>query len=329
MGASPAHAEQVAKIAARIDEFPLVRGSFGRGELSIDQVYEVVMKAPAWADAKMDNFAKISTVRQLRRMIRDEHFDGDPDEPKPQPAPVRDRVGFGWDEHDRFGLHANVDAATGAVVEAAMNEARDSLFRAGDESVTWVDALTEVLLCDGLVQPVWERDHTPVGVGRTQRAVPDRLRRLIEHRDQGCRVPGCGSTHVEIHHIVHWSVGGPTETWNLVSACPRHHQRHHRGALGIVGNADQPDGLVFPDADGRILDHHGRPKLPTGPPPEPDGRYEHPTGERMDGRWIDWAHPNARQQRAEFSRESCERRAEIDREAQRRAARDWYDQNSP
>ena len=335
MGSSPAHAKQVAKIAGRIAEFPLVRGSFGRGELSIDQVYEVVTNAPAWVDHKMDNLAKVSTVRQLRRMIRDEHFEGDPDEPEPAAKPCRDRVSFGWDEHGRFGLHANLDAATGALVEAAMNEACESLFRAGDDTVTWVDTLAEVcnrslgsaplerrerfktylhihtdsglsqltngvplpdsvrdyLLGDGLVQPVWMRDNVPVGVGRTQGIVPERLRRLVEHRDQGCRVPGCTATHVEIHHIEHWSDGGPTESWNLASTCPRHHQQHHEGVLGIAGNADEPNGLVFTDANGWVLDEHGRPRVPTGPPSEPEGRYQHPTGERMNGHWIDWTHP--------------------------------------
>jgi len=54
-------------------------------------------------------------------------------------------------------------------------------------------AIVDYLTCDGHITPVWEHDHTPVGYGRTQRIVPTRLRRLIEHRDRGCRVPGCGA----------------------------------------------------------------------------------------------------------------------------------------
>jgi len=69
------------------------------------------------------------------------------------------------------------------------------------------------ILCDGFVQPVWERDGVPFNVGRSQRIVPDRTRRVTERRDQGCRVPGRTSTRfVEIHHIVHWIDGGPTGT---------------------------------------------------------------------------------------------------------------------
>ena len=69
----------------------------------------------------------------------------------------------------------------------------------------------------------------PFSIGRTQHIVPDRTRRIIQRRDRGCRVPGCDSRFVEIHHIVHWNQGGPTDTWNLVSLCPRHHTLHHQG----------------------------------------------------------------------------------------------------
>jgi hypothetical protein len=278
---------------------------------------------------------------------------------------------LGWDEHGRFHLHAHGPADRGVVVEAAMNEARDALFRAGQQDVTWWDAFEEVcgrslaaaplerrerfttylhvntdrditqltngvplpdlvrdyLLCDSSLRPVWERDHTPVGVGRTQRTVPDRTRRLIEHRDQGCRVPGCGARHVEIHHIVHWSDGGPTETWNLISVCARHHRQYHQGVLGVAGNADETNGVLFTDHHGRVLDHHPAPRAPTRPPPQ--GSYRHPTGERLDARWIDWIHPNARRRRHEQALESCRRSMEREREQQRRDAQHWYDHNTP
>jgi hypothetical protein len=45
-------------------------------------------------------------------------------------------VPFGWDQHGRVNFHANGPAERGALVGAAMNEARDALFRAGHEDVT-------------------------------------------------------------------------------------------------------------------------------------------------------------------------------------------------
>ena len=159
-------------------------------------------------------------------------------------------------------------------------------------------AVRDRLLCDGVVQPVWRSEGVPFSVGRGQHAVPERTRRIIELRDRGCRVPGCDTSHVEIHHIVHWLDGGLTDTWNLVSLCPKHHRMHHQGGLGITGNADEFDGIVFTDRDRRRLcgvdPPDSRPEPPVAPRP-----YEAPLRGRFDWNWIGlgWSHPNAVEQR--------------------------------
>lgn len=106
---------------------------------------------------------------------------------------------------------------------------------------------------------------------------------------------------VQIHHIRHWAKGGETESHNLLSLCRRHHKLHHLGELGISGNADTADGVIFTDARGRALADHPEPKPPTEPPPKPASRYEHPTGERLNPMWtgLGWAHPNALKRRRE------------------------------
>ena len=68
-------------------------------------------------------------------------------------------------------------------------------------------------------------------------------------------------------------------TWSR--SVPHDHRLHHRGQLGIIGNADDPDGLVFTDADGRVIDPAAHPTKPTGPPPSPAHPYQHPLGERL------------------------------------------------
>ena len=77
-------------------------------------------------------------------MIRDEHFDGDPDEPEPEIKPERETCSFGFDDHSRFNFHADLDTDDGMIVDAAMNEARDSLFAAGKTDVTWSDTFVEM-----------------------------------------------------------------------------------------------------------------------------------------------------------------------------------------
>ena len=145
---------------------------------------------------------------------------------------------------DRFKLHFHLDVE-GGVVDAANAPIPESLAR--------------YLTCDGVWDPVFTRNAIPVDVGRNERIVPERTRRVVQLRDGGCcRVPGCRQQRwLEIHHIVHWGDSGPTETWNLVALCPHHHRLHHQGELGISGNADQPDGLRFTDSNGDRISGSG------------------------------------------------------------------------
>ncbi len=161
------------------------------------------------------------------------------------------------------------------------------------------DALRRYLTCDTYARPVWETDAKPVSVGRARRTVPRRTRTIVEERDRGCRTPGCNRIRwLHIHHIVHWEDGGPTDTGNLVCLCPRHHRAHHRGFLGITGDADQADALHFSDQCGRALRPNGQPRPLTDPPHRvapslgiDPGTYQHPAGERLDPRSIGFTEP--------------------------------------
>ncbi|MGA9276853.1 HNH endonuclease signature motif containing protein, partial [Ilumatobacter sp.] len=137
-----------------------------------------------------------------------------------------------------------------------------------------------------------------VSVGRTQHIVPDRTRRIVEYRDGGCRVPGCrNGRHVEVHHIIHWADGGPTDTANLICLCPKHHRQHHQGRLGITGNADI-DAVEFTDDNERLLTDSGTRPEPIGAPPPPiRGTWQHPLGERLDFRWLSFNDDPARRKR--------------------------------
>ncbi len=181
---------------------------------------------------------------------------------------------------DRYRVHVHVD------VDNAMI---DGL---GHRLPAW---LRDLICCDTIVNTVHEHGGIPVSVGRTQRTVPERTRRLVTLRDRGCRVPGCGSDRVlHVHHVIHWDPNhgnGPTDTWNLACLCPRHHRLHHQGKLGITGNADDPHGLVFTDTHGQIMKPAAVARPPTGPPPQPTGRYQHPLGERLQMHWVTFNPP--------------------------------------
>jgi len=275
------------------------------------------------------------------------------------------------DQWGRFTLRFSAPADVGALVEAALKEAQDALFHAGQPQVTLGEAFVEVarrslgsitsinrrdsyrtyvhldtdgawltgqprlpthlsdkLTCDGILQPVWHTQGAPVNVGRAQRIVPTRTRRLIEDRDRGCRFPGCATTrHLECHHLVHWADGGPTDTFNLACLCPFHHDTHHDGDFTVKGDANNPAGLTFTtrngfpihpgptftapaapvpappvpaspapanpgSAPGSSPPPPGRASAPrSGPMPMPTTAYRGATGETLNLRWVTFHEP--------------------------------------
>ncbi|MDQ6798673.1 MAG: HNH endonuclease [Actinomycetota bacterium] len=154
------------------------------------------------------------------------------------------------------------------------------------------DSLRRLTTCDAKARVQLDSNTKPLSVGRSARIVPSRTRLAIEERDGGCRVPGCDrSRWLHVHHIVHWEDGGATDTANLMALCSKHHRQHHRGELGIEGDADYPDGIIFTDARGRPLAPTGKPIPPAEP--APTGNWVHPTGERMDDECVVFRDPPA------------------------------------
>ena len=181
---------------------------------------------------------------------------------------------------DRFRVHLHIDTDQPST-------ARDA------RGWTVSDHVRRYLTCDTELIPTLIAEGTPVSIGRSTRVVPERTRRLVILRDQGCRVPGCTtSSHLEIHHIIHWTDGGPTEMCNLIALCPHHHRLHHRGELHICGDAETPDAVIFTARNGKIITASGaRPEPPGAPPPTPTRPYRGPTGERLDLHWLTFTPP--------------------------------------
>jgi 5-methylcytosine-specific restriction endonuclease McrA len=95
------------------------------------------------------------------------------------------------------------------------------------------------------------RDGRLVEVAARTRTIPPALRRALQHRDHGCRFPGCEVRFGQGHHIRHWAQGGPTTLSNLALLCRRHHRSVHEEGYQVER---QPDGeLQFRRPDGTLL----------------------------------------------------------------------------
>ena len=87
------------------------------------------------------------------------------------------------------------------------------------------DEVLDRLACTGKVETIGIHDGKPLVLGRRSRVIKPSMRRFILHRDGGCTADGCTSRYrLQIHHIVPWSEGGPTDPENLTTLCWFHHQ---------------------------------------------------------------------------------------------------------
>ena len=100
---------------------------------------------------------------------------------------------------------------------------------------------------------VRRKDGTLLTATNKTQAIPQRVRRMLRARDQGCRFPGCGQrTFVDAHHVHHRAHGGSNELENLVELCWFHHRLVHEGGwklrLDSAGNVvvTNPVGNVIP-----------------------------------------------------------------------------------
>ena len=134
------------------------------------------------------------------------------------------------------------------------------------------------LLCQGLVTPVIkDRNGNVLFVGRTVRHANRAQRRALRAMYRTCAFDGCEVPfhRCEIHHIVPWERGGPTDLDNLIPLCSRHHHLVHDLAWKLRLEPDrtlvitQPDGTEFARTRPHLAHHHPQPGADppdTGPP---------------------------------------------------------------
>ena len=155
---------------------------------------------------------------------------------------------------------SGTDAASSSPVQMVVHVDYDVLTGANPSGRGHIEngpALSTAVLrrlgCDATVKTLIERDGVPIAAGREKPTVSPALKLQVRSRDGTCLYPGCAvpATRCEAHHIHHWADGGPTELWNLGSACPGHHDRHHDGEFAIIRTAE--GDLDFVTRDGSLI----------------------------------------------------------------------------
>ena len=159
---------------------------------------------------------------------------------------------------DRYQVVVHVDAEVLADADAPGQSVLEGGTRVPAET-------SQRLACDASrVVMRHDADGRITEVGALTRTIPPALRRALQHRDKGCRFPGCGLPFGQGHHIRHWAHGGPTTLSNLTMLCRRHHRAVHEEGYRVERH---PDGeLCFRRPDGRPLpDVPAMPIVPAAP----------------------------------------------------------------
>jgi hypothetical protein len=162
-------------------------------------------------------------------------------------------------ERPHVSLHVNVKDLADHT-DCSARQQRDA--SATDESLFAVDgvAWTEwmgplslraarLLSCPSIYTPiVLDENGAPLDLGISTRTVTKRQRKALVARDRGCAFPGCGAppSWCEGHHIVHWSVGGPSDMGNLVLLCGFHHRLLHHSEWEVEMGTDRHPTFIPP-----------------------------------------------------------------------------------
>jgi hypothetical protein len=88
----------------------------------------------------------------------------------------------------------------------------------------------------------------PIDLGRSRRLYTGAARAAVLLRDRGCAFPQCDRPPrwTEIHHIISWLDGGPTDRDNGVALCGLHHHLIHRTGWTVVMGPDQHPYVIAP-----------------------------------------------------------------------------------
>ena len=136
-GISAGRARRLVAMARALADLPAASAALTEGALSEDQAHVVCRHVDPHHDEEATTLARGATVAQLARALPginprppEEDDDGANEGPDPGPGdtPRRREVGFGYGDDGKWWLRASLHPEEGALVQKALEAARDALF---------------------------------------------------------------------------------------------------------------------------------------------------------------------------------------------------------
>jgi hypothetical protein len=276
-GYSPRLVQEKLRVAAALEELPLLSGALEHGRLSFSAVRELSRVATTATDGAWLEAARGKSVRELEELVsgrKPGSLPGDlPDEGarrhmlrlelsaevlatfREAMAKVRREAGEALDDdaavlllcRQALGGSREDGRSSYQVALTVCEHCRRGTQQGRGELVEVPREIVEMAACDA--QDVGHVERAHVGAKRATQTVAPAFRRRVMRRDGGrCRVPGCRhAVFTDVHHLRLRSDGGESTLENLVTLCSAHHRAIHRGELVVDGDAD---GVDFRHADG-------------------------------------------------------------------------------
>lgn len=133
---------------------------------------------------------------------------------------------------------------------AVTGEIHDHTICETSDGATLPPTSVQRLLCTGRITPIIIDQHgNTLDAGRTIRNANCTERRALRAMYQCCAFGDCDIAfdRCDIHHILPWELGGPTDLHNLIPLCSRHHHVIHDHGWVLDLSPDRTLTITKPD----------------------------------------------------------------------------------
>lgn len=280
MGVSPYRASRLVEVAEKLEALPQLTQALESGELSWDQVAELVQHAAPETDAEFVRLGKECCLDRIRSILEDLANAKKPKLPdvalsmtvEVDTALMWERASVKLSEEAGRVLNENekLQRVSALVVVGGSDEksvatlqdkihldrlaaqARVARNLARLSDLDTVGAEVKILL--ERIGPVPDEFNGRLRWNGLRRLLTESQKEEIRRRENHCcATPGCEHRlYLEAHHVIWWFEGGKTVRDNIILLCSACHDLIHKGYLILTGSS--PHGLIFRDRHGHNLE---------------------------------------------------------------------------